>query len=86
MPQISRFFGIIIMMYYDDHNPPHFHARYGSQECLIRIDNLKVLEGNIPSRALKMVIEWAEMHQTELSENWERAKSLQALDNIEPLN
>jgi hypothetical protein len=86
MPQISRFFGIIIMMYYDDHNPPHFHARYGSQECLIRIDNLKVLEGNIPSRALKMVIEWAEMHQTELFENWERAKSLQALDNIEPLN
>jgi hypothetical protein len=86
MPQISRFFGIIIMMYYDDHNPPHFHARYGSQECLIRINDLGVLEGNLPSRALKMVIEWAEMHQTELFENWERAKSLQALDNIEPLS
>ena len=61
MPQISRFFGIIIMMYYDDHNPPHFHARYGGQECLIRIDNFQVLEGNLSSRALKMVVEWAEI-------------------------
>jgi hypothetical protein len=86
MPQISRFFGIIILMYYDDHNPPHFHARYGSQECLIRISDLSVLEGSLPSRALKMVIEWAELHQIELIENWERAKALQALDNIAPLN
>ncbi len=86
MPQISRFFGIIILMYYDDHNPPHFHARYGSQECLIRINDLTVLEGNLPSRALKMVIEWAELHQDELIENWERAALLQTLGNIDPLN
>jgi Domain of unknown function (DUF4160) len=86
MPQISRFFGIIILMYYDDHNPPHFHARYGSQECLIRINDLTVLEGNLPSRALKMVIEWAELHQDELIENWERAAQLQTLGNIDPLN
>lgn len=86
MPQISRFFGIIIMMYYDDHNPPHFHARYGGQECLIRIDNFQVLEGNLSSRALKMVLEWAEIHQLELIDNWERARLLQTLDNIDPLN
>lgn len=86
MPQISRFFGIIILMYYDDHNPPHFHARYSGQECIIRIDNLTVIEGKIPQRALQMVIEWATLRQTELSENWERAKALQSLDNIEPLD
>ena len=86
MPQISRFFGIIILMYYDDHNPPHFHVRYGSQECLIKIDNLSVIEGKIPSRALGMVIEWATLHQNELMANWERAKALQTLDNIEPLD
>jgi hypothetical protein len=85
MPQISRFFGIIIMMYYDDHDPPHFHVRYGSQECIIRIDNLTVLERKIPSRALGMVIEWASQHRDELLANWERAKALQALDNIDPL-
>lgn len=86
MPQISRFFGIIILMYYDDHNPPHFHARYGSQECLIKIDDLQVLEGKIPQRALQMVLEWAILHQIELSTNWERAKALQSLDNITPLD
>ena len=86
MPQISRFFGIIILMYYDDHNPPHFHVGYGSEECLIRIDNLTVIEGKIPSRALGMVIEWATQHQNDLIANWDRAKALQTLNNIEPLD
>lgn len=85
MPQISRFFGIIISMYFDDHNPPHFHATYGDQQCLISIIDLSVIEGKIPSRALGMVIEWATQHQVELVENWKRAKALQPLSGIAPL-
>ena len=85
MPQISRFFGIIIAMYYDDHNPPHFHARYGNDQCLISINDLSVIEGRLPSRALGMVIEWAAVHQSELLANWELAKSLEPLKTIEPL-
>ncbi|TAE30839.1 MAG: DUF4160 domain-containing protein [Cytophagales bacterium] len=85
MPQISRFFGIIIAMYFDDHNPPHFHAKYNNEECLISITELRVIEGKIPSRALGMVIEWATTHQQELINDWERAKLLQPLIPIEPL-
>jgi Domain of unknown function (DUF4160) len=85
MPQISRFFGIIISMYFDDHNPPHFHARYGDMECLVSIEELRVIEGKIPSRALGLVIEWAVTHQEELREDWYLAKSLQPLHLIEPL-
>ncbi|GAB4026741.1 DUF4160 domain-containing protein [Spirosoma gilvum] len=86
MPQISRFFGIIIAMYYDDHNPPHFHAKYGNDQALISINDLTVIEGKLPSRALGMVIEWAVIHQGELLANWELAKSLQPLTTIEPLH
>jgi hypothetical protein len=59
MPEISRFFGIIVAMFYDDHNPPHFHARYGKDGVAIEITSLQVLEGQIPGRALGLVIEWA---------------------------
>ena len=59
MPEISRFFGIIILMYYDEHNPPHFHARYGSDTAAMEITSLRVLEGRLPSRALGLVVEWA---------------------------
>jgi len=65
--------------------PPHFHAKYGNDECLISINDLSVLEGKLPSRALGMVIEWALTHQTELQENWELAKALKPLNNIAPL-
>lgn len=85
MPQISRFFGIIIAMYYDDHNPPHFHAKYGNDECLINIVDLSVIQGSLPSRALGMTIEWAVAHQVELKKNWDLAKSLQPLQTIDPL-
>lgn len=85
MPQISRFFGIVIAMYFDDHAPPHFHAKYGSDECLISITDLRVIEGKLPSRALGMVIEWAVLHQQELMQDWERAKAFQPLKQIEPL-
>jgi hypothetical protein len=85
MPQISRFFGIIISMYFNDHNPPHFHAQYGEDECLIEINGLTVIEGKIPSRALGMVIEWATLHKDELLENWKKASNFEPLLKILPL-
>ena len=85
MPEISRFFGIIILMYYDDHNPPHFHARYGSDKAAIEIASLRVLEGRLPSRALGLVVEWASQHQEELVMNWEAARSDRPPKKIPPL-
>jgi len=69
MPQISRFFGIIISMFYEEHNPPHFHAYYGDFSAEISINELNLISGKLPSRALGLVIEWASMHQSELLEN-----------------
>ncbi|MEK7264319.1 MAG: DUF4160 domain-containing protein [Bacteroidota bacterium] len=63
MPQISRFFGIVISMFYDDHNPPHFHARYAEYNAKIDINNLTIIEGSLPARALGLVIEWASQHK-----------------------
>ncbi|MEA2104649.1 MAG: DUF4160 domain-containing protein [Candidatus Cloacimonadota bacterium] len=85
MPEISRFFGIIIAIYYDDHNPPHFHARYGGQKVSIEIQTLKILDGEISPRALGLVIEWAALHKKELVEVWELAKNNQPPFKIEPL-
>jgi len=66
MPEISRFFGIIIAMFYDEYNPPHFHARYGDAQAAIELASLRVLEGRLPPRALGLVIEWASQHQEAL--------------------
>ena len=85
MPEISRFFGIIITMYYDEHNPPHFHARYGSDKAALEIASLRVLEGKLPSRALGLVVEWASQHQEELMMNWEVARSDRPPKKIQPL-
>ena len=85
MPEICRFFGIIIAIYYDDHNPPHFHARYGGQKVSIEIQTLKVLDGEISPRALGLVIEWAALHKKELLEVWGLAKRNQPPFKIEPL-
>lgn len=85
MPQISRFFGIVISMFFNDHNPPHFHAQYGEEECLISILDLTVIEGKISGRALGMVIEWATLNQQELLENWEKASKMEPLVKILPL-
>lgn len=75
MPEISRFYGIIIAMFWDDHNPPHFHARYGKYKVVIEIGSLRVLEGNLPPRALGLVIEWASQHKDKLMRNWEEARN-----------
>ncbi|MEO8210412.1 MAG: DUF4160 domain-containing protein [bacterium] len=85
MPQISRFFGIIISMYFDDHNPPHFHARYGEFESLIAINDFSILEGNLPSRALSLVIEWASINKNLLKENWTLIQNNNAPNPIKPL-
>ena len=85
MPLISRFFGISIYMYFNDHAPPHFHAKYGSDQVLVDIRELRVIAGKIPPRALGLVIEWANLHQDELMENWERGENLESFFQIDPL-
>jgi hypothetical protein len=86
MPEISRFYGIIIKMYYDDHNPPHFHAEYGEREALIEINTLALIAGNLPARAMGLVTEWATIHKDELLKDWEKVKNLEIPDKIEPLS
>jgi hypothetical protein len=85
MPEISRFFGIVIAMYYDDHPPPHFHAIYGSQQAEFRIDPPGLLKGSLSPRALALVVEWAALHQAELLEAWNRREVGQPPGTIEPL-
>ncbi len=86
MPTISRFFGITIRMYYDDHPPPHFHAYYGDSAAKINIDTLEVSEGKLPRRAMALVLEWAAEHRDELRENWQFADQHQPLNAIDPLH
>ncbi|PKN16420.1 MAG: transcriptional regulator [Deltaproteobacteria bacterium HGW-Deltaproteobacteria-23] len=85
MPEISRFYGIIIAMFHDEHNPPHFHARYGSDRISIRINDLSIIGGALPPRALGIVMEWASIHQEELLQNWDRAINYKPLEPVEPL-
>jgi hypothetical protein len=85
MPEISRFFGIVIRMFYADHNPPHFHAQYGDDVALIDIHTLSVFSGHLPPRALGLVIEWATLHRVALTADWERARAKQELHRIPPL-
>jgi len=85
MPEISRFFGIVIRMYHSDHPPPHFHAVYGEHEAKISIQPIRVLQGSLPKRVLSLVLEWTALHQEELMENWELAKAEQSPQKINPL-
>jgi len=85
MPEISRFFGIVIAMFYNDHQPPHFHVRYGEQRAIISIEGLTLLEGRLSPRVLGLVMEWTALHQQELREDWNRARTLQPLVPITPL-
>lgn len=85
MPQVSRFFGIIISFYFNDHNPPHFHAKYGEDEAVISINDLSILEGSISARAFALISEWVNLHKNELEKNWELVKNFQAPKQIEPL-
>ena len=84
MPSISMFFGIIIYMYFDDHKPPHFHAKYQDYEAVFDFDG-ELLEGAMPGKQLKLISAWAVLHSQELAANWTLAKDRQPLYRIEPL-
>ena len=84
VPEISRFFGIVIAMYHREHEPAHFHARYGGQKGTVRIDDGYV-EGNFPPRVRAMLLEWWDRHRDELAENWRLAKEMKEMKPIPPL-
>jgi len=85
MPEISRFFGIVIAMYYKEHGVPHFHAKYAAQTGVFSIEDLKLIEGRLPRRVTALVLEWAFEHRAELVENWQRALEQRPLQPIQPL-
>ncbi len=85
MPEISLFYGIRITMYYDDHNPPHFHADYNGQKAIVDIINGYVIKGGLPSKQLKLILAWCVIHQDELMQNWELSKDGKPLNTISPL-
>lgn len=85
MPEISRFFGIVVAMHYNEHAPPHFHARYGSDRAAISVRDMTVLEGQLPPRVLGLVMEWAIRHRDELFADWARAARRLPLVPIAPL-
>jgi hypothetical protein len=85
MPELSRFLGIVVYMHFKDHNPPHFHVKYGDYKAAIAINGLGVLEGDLPSRILGYVIEWASMHKQELMNNWNMLQSGCTYSGIPPL-
>ncbi len=82
MPRISEFFGIVIAMYYNDHAPPHFHAKYAEHEAEVEISSLELLNGSLPLRAMALVLEWAAVHRDELRINWEAAREGRPLARI----
>lgn len=86
MPTISSFYGILIRMFFNDHAPPHFHARYGEFEATIDIHTIEVIEGELPRRALNLVEEWAIMHKEELLEDWRLCREKRTPSNIAPLS
>lgn len=84
MPVVSRFYGIVVFLNYNDHNPPHFHARYQDQEVTFEIQS-GIVTGTMSRRALQMLFEWAGQHQQALMDNWSRARERRPLLPIEPL-
>lgn len=85
MPEISRFLGIIIYMYFNEHDPPHFHARYNEFRGKIAIKELQLIEGKLPKRVIALLLEWANNHRIELLENWESLKEEGKYKKIKPL-
>jgi hypothetical protein len=85
MPELCRFYGIIIRMFWADHPPPHFHAIYGSHEALVEIATSEIIAGSLPLGAHSLVSQWVSLHRDELLEAWELARALQPLRKIEPL-
>lgn len=84
MPAISMFFGLIIRMYFNDHNPPHFHAQYGEWNATVDFDG-KILSGSLPDSQRKLISAWCAIHKDELKANWELCSSGETPFNIKPL-
>lgn len=84
MPEISRFYGIVIMMFYNEHNPPHFYANYGEYKIVVNLDD-ELIKGFMIKRALNLIFEWMDTHKEELRMNWEKCKKRVKPDKIEPL-
>ena len=85
MPEVSRFFGIRIVFFFNDHAPPHFHAIYGDNTAVFDIQTLQMTEGSLPPRARGFIVEWAAQHQRELMADWEIVRAGQAPAKIAPL-
>ncbi|NQU11991.1 DUF4160 domain-containing protein [bacterium] len=85
MPEISRFFGIVIALYWQDHGQLHFHAKYGGQRASFSISDLRLLDGRLPPRVTALVLEWAFQHREELMRDWELAAAKKPLQPIPPL-
>jgi len=85
MPTISAFYGILIQMFFNDHGAPHFHVKYGDFKAVIDINSLSLTDGKLPRRALNLVLDWAELHQTELLEDWNLCEEMQNPKPIAPL-
>jgi hypothetical protein len=85
MPTICRFYGILIQMYFDDHNPPHFHVIYENYKAVITINDFSILQGDLPPKAIGLVMEWATLHRNDLLREWELAKIKKPLFPIIPL-
>ncbi len=86
MPEISRFYGIVIQMYFDDHPPPHFHALYAGWKAVIDIETLAFIDGQLPPRARALVIEWAAIHQQDLREAFHKLQAMETPSKIAPLD
>jgi hypothetical protein len=85
MPELCRFYGIIIRMFWADHPPPHFHAIYGSYEALVEIATSEIIAGSLPLGAHSLVSQWVALHRDELLDVWELARTLKPLGKLEPL-
>jgi hypothetical protein len=85
MPTISKFYGILIRMFFNDHAPPHFHAEYGEFKATVNIQELAVMEGNLPRRAQQLILDWAELHQQELLDDWNLCQAKEQPRQIAPL-
>ncbi len=86
MPRISHFFGITVTMYFNDHEPAHFHASYAGEEVRVGISDLQPLSGSVPRRAWALLLEWAALYRLQLRDNWERARVGEPLRPIDPLD
>jgi hypothetical protein len=84
MPELSRFLGIVIFMNFNEHNPPHFHAKYGEYDIIVEI-NTGIIEGKFPKRALNLVMEWYEIHKDELLQDWNMIRTTGEFNKIAPL-